>query len=148
MDKAGVWLNQKEAYVVRIGERGTVTLNYLTSKVEHNTKAIGGKFTKAPNASTAGSGHLELKLHERRNHEFAEYFKAIKSELKKVSSVFILGPGPAKFKLANYLADEKQLSKKIQGVLTTDKLTKNQILGEIVGLYELKPPRKGPTKKN
>ncbi len=146
MDKVGVWINQREAYIVRVNGRGEVQTEHVDSSVEHNHKSMGGHFAASPNASKGGSGRLELKLHERREHEFAHFFKDIMARLSKMDTLVILGPGPTKFKLAKAVSDKKSLSQKIESVLSTDKMTQNQIIAKVLNYYQMSRPRKKITR--
>ena len=125
--KVGLWIDHRKAVVVTVTENGEETRE-ITSDVEKQLRRSGdsplegsyeSRQVPADNSRQRTlTGHLNF------------YYDAIIAYLGDAESILILGPGEAKDELKERLG-EKNLSDRVVGLETVDKMTDRQIAAKV-----------------
>ncbi len=88
------------------------------------TKTIDSKFTHEAKEQTLAKG--ESLMHNKEQHEQADYYKQLGATIRNYNEVLLFGPTDAKVELLNTLkADHRFANIKIK-IKETDKMTDNQ----------------------
>ena len=125
--KTGLWIDHRKAIIVAITDKGE-EVSLIISKVEKQLRRSGASPFKGsyeseqvPVSSSrqkSFTGHLNI------------YYDAVIACIRDAESIFIFGPGIAKNELKERLK-KSNLSKKIVGIETVDKMTGPQISAKI-----------------
>lgn len=130
--KIGIWIDHKKAVIVSASADG-VTARTLESEVGPHARYSGRAGYPTPDGPQDGGG--EKKYEERYDHRLDRYYDAVISQLGHPEALLIFGPGEAKLQLKERISRSKQLSERIVGVETTDKLTDPQIVAKVKEHY-------------
>jgi hypothetical protein len=126
--KVGVWVDRRKAVIVTLGDKGEeikeINLNFgrHARSVASSSKDFIGE--NGSDDSKDRRMHLHLNI----------YYDEIVLNLANAEMLFIFGPGEAKHELRKRIKN-KELSKRIIGVETTDKMTDRQISAEVRRAY-------------
>lgn len=129
--KAGIWIDQQDAFIIRPVENNTPTIQHIRSEVESRVRIKGeGKVS-----ARFGNAFIDdqEKKQRRQRHERKRYFDEIIDLVQNDDFIFLFGPGKGKEELNN--AFEKERSKKVIAIETTDRLTKNQMLEKTLNYF-------------
>jgi hypothetical protein len=111
--KVGLWIDHQKAIVVTMLEKGE-DIKEIRSEVEKD---------------------LEIFADDRRQSSFSEhlnvYYDAVIDYVGDADFILIFGAGEAKDELRKHFRKDKHLSDRIVDVLTTDKMTDNQIAAKV-----------------
>jgi hypothetical protein len=88
------------------------------------TKTIESKFTHEQKSNSLGKS--ENLMHNKEQHQQAEFYKAIGEVIKGYEGVILFGPTDAKTELHNLLKANHSFAKIKIDVKTADKMTENQ----------------------
>lgn len=122
----GIWLDHKHAYIVSlIGKKEHV--HQIESNADSHYRISGGSRSKI----ASGEISSEHRVEEKHKHQLHHYYQEIISEIKDAQNIFILGPGEAKLEFKKELQNSGELSGKITGIETTDKMTEKQIVAKV-----------------
>ena len=137
-NKAGVWIDHKQAIVVLMTDVGQ-EIKKVNSGIEHSGSPAGSSPSKnkyTPNDFVA-EDRREQKLGDDRKKMYDEVLACIRG----ADSLLILGPGEAKGEFSKHIK-----SKKLRGVTveleTTDKMTDRQLAAKVSGHFTKPPARK------
>jgi hypothetical protein len=113
--QVGLWIDHRESIIVIVTGEGEETKR-ITSNMEKHVRFSGGAQTVSEEdiRDNKYSGHL------------SKYYDQVISCIGDAESILIFGPGEAKGELAKRL-EHKELSGRIVGVETVDKMTDRQI---------------------
>lgn len=110
--KLGIWMDHASAHIMEF------TSNHIESKT------IESKFThQAKEFSLSKSENL---MHNKEQHEQADYYKKVGDIIKNYKDVILFGPTDAKIELFNLLKSDSLFGKIKIEVQQADKLTENQ----------------------
>ena len=110
--KIGIWMDHHNAHLMEFSPDAIVTKT-LESKFTHTAKE--GSLHKGENG-----------MHNKEQHQQAEYFKASSETIKQYDSVLLFGPTDAKSELYNLLSANHLFTKIKIDVRQSDKMTENQ----------------------
>lgn len=127
----GIWLDHKHAYIVSL-IRKEQQIHQIKSNAASHYRISGGSRSKI----ASGEISSEHRVEEKRKHQLHHYYQEIISEIKDAQNIFIWGPGEAKLELKKELQNSRELSRKIQGIETADKMTEKQILTKVKEYYK------------
>lgn len=118
--KAGIWLDQENAFITLIIGKEEPRLIKIKSEVESRVRIRGeGKvFARFGNAFISDE---EKKQHRQQNQR-KKYFKQIINPIIAADYVYLFGPGRAKSGLQNAIEKIKGFKGKISAVLPADKM--------------------------
>ncbi len=125
---AGIWIDHEKAFIVSIaGDQ--ITINNIVSNVDGHIRLSGGSRTSTPYGPQEGPS--EGRREERRRQKLHQYYKEIIRIISEAEGFFIFGPGEAKTELIKEMNKSKDLSSRIVGIDTTDKMTERQIKAKV-----------------
>jgi hypothetical protein len=110
----GIWMDHSIAHL----------MDYSRDPVVSTTIEAGFNHVDS-DRSNEKSEHL---IHNKEQHQLAEYYAALGDIIKNYSSVFLFGPTNAKNELFNILKKDQHFSKINFEVANSDKMTDNQRL--------------------
>jgi nitrogenase subunit NifH len=111
--KIGIWMDHANAHLVE----------YTNGTVE--SKIIESKFTHHVMEQTLNES--EQIMHNKQNHEQAEYYKKIADVIRAYDFVLLFGPTDAKAELHNLLKNDHLFSKIRIEIKSADKMNDTQI---------------------
>jgi hypothetical protein len=125
--KVGLWIDHRKAVIVVVTDKGEET-KLIISKVEKQLRRSGDSPLKGPYEAQ------QVPLDDSREREFTGqlniYYDAVIACIRDADSILIFGPGEAKGELRKRLG-AKNLSERIVGVKTVDKMTDRQIAAKV-----------------
>lgn len=110
--KLGIWMDHANAHV----------MEFTSSPIE--TKTINSKFTHEAKESSLNKS--ENLMHNKEQHQQAEYYKQLGETIKNYGEVILFGPTDAKVELFNILKKDHLFSNVKIEIKQTDKMTENQ----------------------
>ncbi|MFH1957353.1 MAG: hypothetical protein ABIJ15_02625 [bacterium] len=128
--KMGVWIDHRKAVIVNV-VAGSDTVKVVKSNLEKHVKPCGGSRSK----KFIGEIIAEDSIDKRFNLHLNRYYDEVILNLANAESLFIFGPGEAKHELKKRIKN-KELSKRVIGVETTDKMTDRQIAVKVRKAYQ------------
>ena len=129
----GLWIDHETAFIVIISNDDQ-KIKKIESGVESHIKTLGGSRTASPYGPQDVA--TERKLERKRKQHLHQYYQNIIDTIKDAKSIFIFGPGKAKIELKKEIKKFKELSTKVIGVETTDKMTEAQIIAKVKKIFE------------
>lgn len=131
--KTGIWLDQENAFIVKIAGKDEPVLQQIKSGVESKVryKGEGKVFARFGNAFISD----EEKKQRRQRNQREKFFKEIADLLTDENYLYLFGPGRAKQGLRNRLEKVKGLKVKIAGFETTDKMTADEARAETIKYF-------------
>ena len=110
--KLGIWMDHSNAHL----------MEFTTNPIE--TKTIKSKFTH--HTKEQSLGRSENLMHNKEQHQQAEYYKKLGEVIRNYQGVILFGPTEAKVELLNTLRTDNRFEKIEIYVEQTDKMTENQ----------------------
>ncbi|MES2141012.1 MAG: hypothetical protein V4511_14995 [Bacteroidota bacterium] len=108
----GIWMDHSNAHL----------MEFTADPIE--TKIVSSKFTQQEKENSLGKS--ENVMHNKEQHQQAEYFKTLADVIKNYEKVILFGPTDAKVELFNVLKTDNRFSKTKIEVKQSDKMTENQ----------------------
>jgi hypothetical protein len=125
--KVGLWIDHRKAVIVVVTGKGEET-KLIISKVEKQLRRSGGSPLKGRYEA------LQVPADDSREREFTGhlniYYDAVIACVRDAEAILIFGPGEAKGELKKRL-ESKELSGRIIGIETADKMTDRQIAAKV-----------------
>lgn len=110
--KLGIWMDHSNAHL----------MEFTTDPIV--TKVLSSDFTHQGKENTLGRS--ENQMHNRENHQHAEYYKKLGEVIQHYEEIILFGPTDAKVELFNSIRKNNLFANKKIDVLQTDKMTENQ----------------------
>jgi hypothetical protein len=120
--EVGLWIDQREAVLVTITDQGDEMVR-INSDIEIDAQFSG-------RSRSAGSQDAENMQDRKYTTNLRRYYDDVIGRIRNADSIWIFGPGEAKGELVKRL-ESKNLSQRIVGIETTDKLTEPQIAAKV-----------------
>jgi len=125
--KVGLWMDHRKAVIVVVSDKGE-EIKLIVSKVEKQLRRSGGSPLKGSYEA------LQVPADDSHEREFTGhlniYYDAIIACIRDAEAILIFGPGEAKGELEKRLGS-KELSGRIIGIETVDKMTDRQIAAKV-----------------
>ena len=121
----GLWIDHKKAVVVFVDGRETET-KLINSDIEKHHRQSGVAMPADDIRQRELTGHLN------------RYYDEVVDCIRDTESILILGPGEAKGELSKRL-EKDNLSRRIVGIKTSDKMTDKQIVALVRGHFLNRP---------
>ena len=112
LKKLGVWMDHSKAHLTE----------FKTDPIE--TKTVESKFTHQAKEHSLSKG--ENVMHNREQHQQAEYYKKLSAVIRNYDEVVLFGPTEAKNELLNVLKADHHFEKVKIETKHADKMTENQ----------------------
>jgi stalled ribosome rescue protein Dom34 len=126
---AGLWIDHKKAVVVYVDGRET-ELKVISSDIEKHHRQSG--------VATPADDIRQRELTGNLNR----FYDEVVDSIRDTESILILGPGEAKGELSKRL-EKDNLSRRIVGIKTSDKITDKQIVALVRGYFLNRPAAAG-----
>jgi len=125
----GLWIDHKQAFLIW-HDRNKVEV--IPSNLEPRTHfsggtRIGGRYNQRVDS--------ELRYNDRYKNQLSKYYEQVISTIQNADSIFIMGPGEAKLELERKIKKHKDLIQKLLKIETADKMTKNQMVAYVRGVF-------------
>jgi hypothetical protein len=123
----GLWIDHRRAVILTISEQGE-GIQKIESGIEKHIRYRGATHPRTPYSAQyqQGDDQLDKQFTEHLNKFYGKVIGLIRS----ADSVFIFGPGEAKFELKKQIAREKNCLRNIR-IETADKMTDRQIAAKV-----------------
>ncbi len=108
----GIWMDHQNAHI----------MEFTVDPIE--TTTVESKFTHHEKEQTLGRS--ENLLHNKEQHEEADYYKALGEIIRNYNDVVLFGPTDAKVELLNILRKDHRFAGIVIEIVPTDKMTENQ----------------------
>ncbi len=108
----GIWMDYQEAHL----------MEFTVDPIE--TKTIESSFTHEEKEQTLGRS--EKLMHNKEQHEEADYYKALGEVIRNYNDVILFGPTNAKVELYNFLRKDNRFTDIVIETKPADKMTENQ----------------------
>jgi stalled ribosome rescue protein Dom34 len=136
-DKAGVWIDHREASIIALTSDGVHT-TLIQSKIQKHPERSGDSPLKGSYEA------LQVRADDRRQRaltrELNIYYDGVIAALTNCENLIIFGPGEAKNELHKRMAKTKPRPS-IVAVETEDKMTGRQIAAKVRAYFGLAAPR-------
>ena len=120
----GLWIDHKRAVIVFVTGEDTET-RLISSNIEKHHRQSGVATPADDIRQRELTGHLN------------DFYDEVVSNIREVEFILILGPGEAKGELKKRL-EKDNLSRRIVGLETSDKMTDKQIVAVVRGHFNQK----------
>ncbi|MFD2865513.1 hypothetical protein ACFSYC_12500 [Mucilaginibacter antarcticus] len=108
----GIWMDHQNAHI----------MEFTTDPIA--TTSVESKFTHQEKEQTLGRS--ENLMHNKEQHEEADYYKELGEIIKNYNDVILFGPTDAKVELLNILRKDHRFANIVIEVQSADKMTENQ----------------------
>ena len=108
----GIWMDHQDAHI----------MEFTTDPIE--TKTVESKFTHEEKEQTLGRS--ENLMHNKEQHEEADYYKELGEIIRNYNDVILFGPTDAKVELFNSLRKDHRFADIVIEIKQADKMTGNQ----------------------
>jgi hypothetical protein len=120
----GLWIDHRKAVIVFVAGKDTET-RVISADIEKHHRQSGVTMPADDIRQRELTGHLNI------------YYDEVVSCIRDAESILILGPGEAKGELKKRL-EKDNLSRRIVGIKTSDKMTDKQIVAVVRGHFNQK----------
>jgi tRNA G10 N-methylase Trm11 len=131
--KAGIWLDQENAYIIWFkGENETVS-EKIKSDVESRIRTAGeGKVSaRFGNAFIDDQEKKQRRQRNQRHH----YFEEIIERAQNADYIYLFGPSKAKEELNNAIENKKVFKGKVVAIENADKISENQMQERVLDYF-------------
>lgn len=108
----GIWMDHSTAHL----------MEFTTDPIQ--TNIIESNFTHEEKENSLGKS--ENLMHNKEQHQEAEYYKKLGDKIRNYEEVLLFGPTDAKVELLNILRKDHRFEKIKIEIKQTDKMTENQ----------------------
>lgn len=126
----GLWIDHRKAVIVFVAGRDTET-KVISANIENHHRQSGVSKPADDIRQRELTGQLNL------------FYDEVVSCIRDAESILILGPGEAKGELRKRL-EKDNLSRRIVGIKTSDKMTDKQIVAVVRGHFNQKGQQRVP----
>ncbi|MDZ4758999.1 MAG: hypothetical protein SGJ10_12780 [Bacteroidota bacterium] len=110
--KLGIWMDHSNAHI----------MEFTADPIE--TTILESKFTQQQKEASLNKS--EQLMHNKEQHQQADYYKNLGNIIKDYNEVLLFGPTDAKVELLNILRADHRFEKVKIDILPADKMTENQ----------------------
>ena len=134
MKNVGVWIDQKEANIITVGDDKSISSKTIYSDVETRVRIEGEK----KQFGRFGDQYLvDEKGKKNRIEEYtARYLAKVMNVLKSADQIMIFGPAQTKKKLEKLMLEDPNMNVKLKETLVSDNMTDNQKMAYVKDYYK------------
>lgn len=129
----GLWIDHRKAVIVFVSGKDT-EMKLISSDIEKHSGQSGVEMPADDSRQRELTGHLN------------SFYDEVVSCIREAESILILGPGEAKGELKKRL-EKDNLTTKVVGIKTSDKMTDKQIVALVRGHFLNRPEAASPGSK-
>lgn len=111
-----------------------LAVTQISSDVEKKIRLAGGSRTRNTPYGPQDIA-VDSKIEARQKQQLKKFYHRIVELITDTDRILIMGPGEAKLELKKEIETSKALIPKIVGVLTSDKMTNNQIAAKVKSYF-------------
>jgi hypothetical protein len=130
-DKAGVWIDHREAVIVLISSSLEHTILILSKAEKHPERSGDSPLKGSYEAAQVPADDSRQRAY---TGELNLYYDAVVAALHQIGSIMIFGPGEAKVELKKRLVKRK-LGARIAAVETAEKMTDRQVVAKVRSFF-------------
>ena len=130
----GIWLDNEKAYIITLVD-GNENVEKIESNVETRVRIEGE--TKSYSRLGGMFINPQKKKTKRKNHQLKDYFNLIIRKAKDANGIYIFGPADAKTSLKKVVQQERNLTRKLRRVDSSDRLTENQMIARVKEVFKV-----------
>lgn len=134
MKNAGIWIDTREAVLVKLMPGAAIQVMRIFSGAERKPRIAGEKSRRTQRGATGFDYARSQK--NRFREELKKYYSRVKNELQGTDHIYLAGTAEAKFDLEKELKRDVNLKSKILKVESCDSLTENQIIERVRLFFE------------
>ena len=134
--KTGIWIDQNEAFLIRLEGDKQPVIQKIRSAVESRVR-IKGEGKVSARFGNAFIDDQEKKQRRQRN-ERKQYFNEIIKAVHDDDYLYLYGPGKGKEELNNAIEKIHDIKGKVIAIEAADKLTKNQLVAKTIDYFSSK----------
>lgn len=123
----GLWIDHRKTVIVAITDKGEDVKEIASSVERQGGRSEGVRSTTPYEAQLVPADDSRERDH---THQLDKYYDEVITNLRNAEGILIFGPGEAKNELVKRIG-ESELSGRISGVETADKMTVPQIAAKI-----------------
>jgi hypothetical protein len=131
--RVGLWIDHRKAVIVFVSGKDT-EMKVISSDIEKHPGQSGVELPADDSRQRELTGHLN------------SFYDEVVSVIRGAESILILGPGEAKGELKKRL-EKDNLTTKVVGIKTSDKMTDKQIVALVRGHFLNRPAAASPGSK-
>jgi len=124
--KAGIWLDQGKAFIIRIIGEAEPVMEKIKPAPASKTRSGWEVKEVAPFGQTSPAERE--KMQKRQRQQRRRYFKEIIDHIDDADFISIFGPGKARVELFNAIDQVHLLKKKVVAIEAANKITKSQMM--------------------
>ena len=128
--RVGLWIDHRKAVIVFVSGKDT-EMKLISSDIEKHSGQSGAEMPADDSRQRELTGHLN------------NFYDEVVSCIREAESILILGPGEAKGELKKRL-EKDNLTTKVAGIKTSDKMTDKQIVALVRGHFLNRPAAGSP----
>jgi hypothetical protein len=134
MKNVGVWIDQKEANIITVGDDDSISSKTIYSDVETRVRIDGEK----KQFGRFGDQYLvDEKGKKNRIEEYTgRYLSKVIKEFKGADQIMIFGPAQTKKKLSKLMLEDPDLNAKLKETLASDNMTHNQKMAYVKDYFK------------
>ncbi|MFK7936790.1 MAG: hypothetical protein AB8G22_24970 [Saprospiraceae bacterium] len=133
--KTGIWLDQREAFMMTISADDSILAKHILSEIE-DYHVVGGARAKTAYGSQIAVS--ERRFLERKKHQADDYFTKIMAAVGDSDLLYIFGPAEAKVGLKNKIETTTTFKPRLLKVATADIMTEKQRIAQVRKYFEWK----------
>jgi len=134
--KTGIWIDQQDAYIIRLEENKEPLIQHIRSEVESRVRIKGEEKVSARFGNTFVDD--QEKKQRRQQHERNRYFEEIIDFVGNDDYIFLYGPGKGKEELNNAFEKAHGIKARVIYLETTDRLTEKQRMARVLNYFNSK----------
>jgi hypothetical protein len=119
--KAGIWLDQEKAYIIKITADSYPVIEKIRSTVESRTRVAG------EDKAFSRFGHTivddQVKKQRRQGHQRHRYFNEIIDSILNIDYIYLFGPSEARHELNNEIEKNNILKDRVVVIKSADRMT-------------------------
>ncbi len=126
--KIGVWVDQKQAFLVTCENKQVSLKEKVESPIESMVRYPGETDSKTKMKSNFAASNNEHKTNNIHQEQLKKYISILKEKLNGYDEILLFGPGVFKNQFLKYISSDKGFSSVKVHTLDADKMTSNQLL--------------------
>jgi len=134
MKNVGVWIDQKEANIITVGDDDSISSKTIYSDVETRVRIEGEK----KQFGRFGDQYLvDEKGKKNRIEEYTgRYLNKVIKEFEGADQIMIFGPAQTKKKLSKLMLEDPDLNAKLKETRASDNMTHNQKMAYVKDYFK------------
>jgi mannosyltransferase OCH1-like enzyme len=132
--KAGIWLDQEKAYIIKITGNSYPAIEKIRSEVESRIRVAG----EVKVSARFGNAFLDdqEKKQRRQGHQRHRYFNKIIESIPDVNYIYLFGPSETRHELNNEIEKNHILKDRVVAIKSADRMTQEQMVRVVLNFFD------------